>query len=260
MFYFNEAWHSWKHHSRFSGTTPEEALDKINESTTAAHAFIKKASHLFITLGSAWVYQLTDQASGYAPNFVAANNHKAPASWFTKKLLSPAEIEALYIPLVARLRHLNPGLQIIYTISPVRHVREGMVENNRSKAALIQAVHALVGADTNSYYFPAYEIVIDDLRDYRFYSEDMVHPNYHATEYVWEKFLQACTTPETKNIIKEIAAINLAAAHKPFYVHSNQHQQFVLKTIEKIEALSAQYPYLDCSKQLALLKVQLRPS
>jgi hypothetical protein len=154
------------------------------------------------------VYQLTDQATGYAPNFVAANNHKAPASWFTKKLLSPADIEALYLPLVARLRKLNPGLQIIYTISPVRHVREGMVENNRSKAALIQAVHSLVNSDTNSYYFPAYEIVIDDLRDYRFYSEDMVHPNYHATEYVWEKFLQACTTPETKNIIKEIASIN----------------------------------------------------
>jgi len=147
LFYFNEAWHSWKHHSRFSGITPEEALDKINESTIAAHVFIKKASHLFITLGSAWVYQLTDQAVGYAPNFVAANNHKAPANWFTKKLLSPAEIEALYLPLITRLRHLNPGIQIIYTISPVRHVREGMVENNRSKAALIQVVHSLVESD-----------------------------------------------------------------------------------------------------------------
>jgi len=260
LFYFNEAWHSWKHHSRFSGTTPEEALSKINNANGAAHSFLKKASHLFITLGSAWVYQLTDQAAGYAPNFVAANNHKAPASWFTKKLLTPADIEALYLPLISRLRHLNPDVQIIYTISPVRHVREGMVENNRSKAALIQAVHSLVDSDANSYYFPAYEIVIDDLRDYRFYSEDMVHPNYHATEYVWEKFLQACTTPETKNIIKEIASINLAAAHKPFYVHSNQHQQFVYKTIEKIETLSAQYPYLDCSKQLDLLKVQLIPS
>jgi hypothetical protein len=190
---------------------------------------------------------------------VAANNHKAPATWFTKKLLTPLDITSLYEPLIQKLRQVNPSLQIIYTISPVRHVREGMVENNRSKAALIQAVHSLVEADANSYYFPAYEIVIDDLRDYRFYSEDMVHPNYHATEYVWEKFLQACTTPETKNIIKEVAAINLAVTHKPFFVHSNQHQQFLQKTQQKVEALSAQYSFLDFSKHLALLKTQMLP-
>lgn len=259
LFYYNEAWHSWKHHSRFSGTTPAQALTKINEATLAAHLFIKKASHLFITLGSAWVYQLTEQAEKYAPNFVAANNHKAPASWFTKKLLTPQDITDLYEPLVQKLRQVNPSLQIIYTISPVRHVREGMVENNRSKAALIQAVHSLVANDSNSYYFPAYEIVIDDLRDYRFYSEDMVHPNYHATEYVWEKFLQACTTLETKNIIKEVAAINLAVTHKPFFVHSEQHQLFLQKTYQKIEALQSQYSFLDFSSQIELLEVQRRP-
>lgn len=259
LFYFNEAFHSWKHHSRFSGYTPEEALTKINNATTTAHLFLKKATHLFITLGSAWVYQLTEQATGYTPDFVAANNHKAPANWFTKKLLTPAEITNLYEPLIQKLRKINSSLQIIYTISPVRHVREGMVENNRSKAALIQAVHSLVANDANSYYFPAYEIVIDDLRDYRFYSEDMVHPNYHATEYVWEKFLQACTTPETKNIIKEIAAINLAVTHKPFFVHSDQHQLFLQKTYQKIEALQSQYSFLDFSGQIELLEAQLLP-
>jgi hypothetical protein len=257
LFYFNEAWHSWKHHSRFSGTNPDDALAKINEATTAAHQFLKKASHLFITLGSAWVYQLTEHADGYAPNFVAANNHKAPANWFAKKLLTPTDITDLYKPLIKKLHQINPSLQIIYTISPVRHVREGMVENNRSKAALIQAVHSLVATDKNSYYFPAYEIVIDDLRDYRFYAEDMVHPNYHATEYVWEKFLQACTAPETKNLIREIAIINLAVTHKPFFVHSEQHQLFLQKTYQKIEALRAQWPYLDFSNQIELLEVQL---
>ncbi|KAI9432039.1 GSCFA domain-containing protein [Russula earlei] len=179
LFHYNEAWHSWQHHSRFSGLTAEEALDKTNTSTQQAHQYLGTASHVLITLGSSWLYTLTEEAPNGIKGNVAANNHKGPSAWFHKRLMSAEETIAL----------LDNMLQtaVIFTISPVRHLREGAIENNRSKAVLIQAVHALVEKQEALYYFPAYELVIDDLRDYRFYAEDLAHPNYQATQYVWEK-------------------------------------------------------------------------
>jgi hypothetical protein len=257
LFYFNEAWHSWKHHSRFSGTTPQEALDKINESTIAAHSFIKKASHLFITLGSAWVYQLTDQATGYAPNFIAANNHKAPAAWFDKDLMKPGALAILLKKMVEDLLQFNAHLQIIFTISPVRHLREGLVENNRSKAVLIQAVHEIVDSTENTAYFPSYEYVIDDLRDYRFYAEDLVHPNYAASNYVWEKWVETYMNEETQNIMKQVAELQLAMQHKPFFAGSSQHKDFLQNCIAKSERLLSLYPYLSLHDQVQFFKQEI---
>lgn len=250
LFQLNEAWHSWKHHSRFSGLTAEEALNKINTSILEAYNFLKEADYLMITLGSAWTYTLTKKASNVKVGSVAANNHKAPADWFSKKLMPAEEVFNVLKKTLQRLVQFNSKLKIIFTISPVRHLREGVIENNRSKAVLIQAVHQLVEMFENLYYFPAYELVIDDLRDYRFYAEDLVHPNYFATQYVWEKFVDACTDEKTKMIMEEIHSINLAFKHKPFNSSSGQHKKFLKSFYEKTKALQEQYPYLNFEKEL----------
>jgi hypothetical protein len=149
-----------------------------------------------------------------------------------------------------RLFHFNPKLKVIFTISPVRHLREGVIEHNRSKAVLIQAVHHLIDKFNRLYYFPAYELVIDDLRDYRFYAEDLVHPNYFATQYVWEKFIDSCMDEKTKTLMEEIHSINLAYKHKPFNPSSEQHKKFLKTFYDKTKTLQQQYSYLDFKKEL----------
>ncbi len=250
LFPLNEAWHSWRHHSRFSGITAGEAVQKINTSYSAAHQFLKDADYVFITLGSAWTYALTDKAANAKTRQVAANNHKAPADWFSRRLMTTDDVLRELDNCIHRLFHFNPKLQLIFTISPVRHLREGVVENNRSKAVLIQAVHHLVDKFDKLYYFPAYELVIDDLRDYRFYSEDLVHPNYLATEYVWEKLVGACMDEKTKALMQEIHTINLAYQHKPFNPASEQHKRFLQVNYHKVAALQQKHPYLNFQKEM----------
>ncbi|MDQ3551970.1 MAG: GSCFA domain-containing protein [Bacteroidota bacterium] len=250
IFSYNEGWHSWKHHSRYSALSANEALGKINNAVSQTHGFLKSADYVMITLGSAWVYKLTEKASHTRPGQVAANNHKAPAEWFRKELLKPAELIDLFENVIHKLIKFNPDLKIIFTISPVRHLREGVVENNRSKAVLIHAVHEMVSKFEKLYYFPAYEIVIDDLRDYRFYAEDLVHPNYQATQYVWEKFVTACMGENTKGLIEEIHSINLAYQHKPFNATSEQHKKFLLSYKMKTKSLQQKFPYLNFNKEL----------
>lgn len=257
IFLYNETWHSWKHHSRYSGITAEECISKINSSITQAQQYLKHTDHLMITLGSAWLYTLTSEAANAVPDSVAANNHKAPASWFRKRLMQVPEAVALLGDMVRKLQAYNPSLQVIFTISPVRHLREGVIENNRSKAVLIQAVHELVENFEQLYYFPAYELVIDDLRDYRFYAEDLVHPNYHATQYVWEKFTEACMNEETRSLMKEIAELNLAFQHKPFNSGTSQHQKFLKTYLVKTQSLQERHPYLDLSGELEYFRNHL---
>ena len=251
LFSLNESWHSWKHHSRFSGLTQKESLDKINYAIAEAHSYLKEADYLMITLGSAWLYTLTEKADNAIPFSVAANNHKAPSDWFQKKLLHTSDAVNLLNELVKSLQTFNPKLRIIFTISPVRHLREGLVENNRSKSVLIQSVHQLVDNYEHLYYFPAYELVIDDLRDYRFYAEDLVHPNYQATQYVWEKLVEACMEEETKNLMKDIAEINLAYQHKPFNPSTEMHQLFLKNYLKKSKQLTEKYPYLNLVSEMA---------
>ena len=253
LFLLNDVWNSWHHHSRFSGVTQTEALDKMNGAIQEAHSYLKSAHHLVITLGSAWLYTLNENVPNHM-GMVVANNHKAPANWFTKKLLQPQELLSNLQSLVAALQSFNPNLHIVFTISPVRHLREGLVENNRSKAVLIQAVHDLVSMEKNIEYFPAYEYVIDDLRDYRFYSEDLVHPNYAATQYVWEKLVDTYMSAETQSIMKQVAELQLAFNHKPFFSGSTEHQKFLLSYIEKTMHLMAQCPQLPLEKHLHFFK------
>lgn len=250
LFNYNEGWHSWQHHSKFSGITAEDALQKINESTNQSHQFLKQADYLFVTLGSAWVYTFTEKAMNAKQGTVAANNHKAPANWFERRLLDPSQVVTVLGTMLDRLGVFNSNIKIIFTISPVRHLREGVIDNNRSKAALISAVHYLVEQLPQLYYFPAYELVIDDLRDYRFYAEDLVHPNYHATEYVWHKLISACTNEETQKLMSEIASINAAFNHKPFNNTSNAHANFLQTNLQKVKALQEQYSFLNFTEEL----------
>jgi GSCFA family len=244
LFYRNECWNSWEHHSRFSKPDIEECLNGINESQSKANTFLKNAGWLLITLGSAFVYELENKE-------VVANCHKVPTDKFIKRLLTVEDVFAGLQQMIEKTKAFNPGINIIFTISPVRHLRDGFVENNRSKATLIQAVHRLTEKNSNCFYFPAYELVIDDLRDYRFFAEDMVHPNYAATNYVWEKFIATCIDEPSQQLMKEIAVIVAAKNHKPFNPVSEQHKKFLQTNLEKVKKLQLQFPYINFEEEAA---------
>lgn len=243
IFKTQEWWTSWDHHTKFSHADPDVLLDMMNNSLKEAHDFLRETKWLIITLGSAWVYQLDN-------GDVVANCHKVPTDKFRKKLLAVEDVLSSLDNLIHRLFIYNPGIKIMFTISPVRHLRDGFIENNRSKAVLIQAVHHLVDKFSNLFYFPSYELVIDDLRDYRFYAEDMVHPNYQATEYVWQKFVNACMDTGTLNVMKEINLVNAARAHKPFQPQSEAHRKFRRKQYDHLLWLERQYPFINWQEDI----------
>ena len=256
LFQLNEVWNSWQHHSRFSHIDRNEGLRIINESQQRAHEFLKKADWLIITLGTSFSYRLTDLAeSSKAPSFggglgEVANCHRAPAQWFSKHLLSISEIiEALNF-CIHQLLQFNRQLNIIFTISPVRHIRDGVVDNNRSKARLIESVHHLMNKFDRLYYFPAYEIVIDILRDYRFYDIDFVHPNYMATDFVLQRFASSCLDEEARQLMDELKKINTARRHKAFQPATEAHKQFLKSSAEKTIELQKKYPFLDLKEEL----------
>lgn len=253
LFLLNEVWYSWDHHSRFSHTSREAALEMINDSQQQAHEFLQSANWLVITLGSAFSYVLTPEAdrAAAAVDSGVANCHRAPASWFRKEMLETKAIITMLHHCISEIRQLNPQLQIIFTISPVRHIRDGVVENNRSKARLIEAVHQIVSSVENCYYFPAYELVIDVLRDYRFYDIDLVHPNYAATAYVLDKFTAACITAESRVLMKEIRQIINARKHRPLQPGTYAHRQFLIQSLEKVTQLQQQYPFLNWKEEIS---------
>jgi hypothetical protein len=243
LFFQNEIWNSWEHHTRFSDVDKDACLQKINASQEAAHSFLKQADWVLLTLGSAFVYQLENKN-------VVANCHKVPTDKFNRRLLAVEEVLAALDNLIHRLFMFNPKIRIIFTISPVRHLREGFIENNRSKATLIQAVHQLVDKFDKLFYFPAYELVIDDLRDYRFYAEDMVHPNYAATNYVWDKFIATCIEEPAQELMKEIAVVTAAKSHKAFNPTSAAHEKFLAAHLQKAKLLQERFAYLDLSGEI----------
>ena len=252
LFFLNEAWHSWQHHSRFSNTDLQEGLRIINESQNTAHRFLQRAEWIIITLGSSFVYKLSPEAPLSLKRGVetVANCHKAPAQTFIKHLCTIDEIVSALDNTIHQLFHFNPHLKIIFTISPVRHLRDGIVENNQSKARLIEVVHHLANKFDKLYYFPAYELVIDVLRDYRFYDIDLAHPNYAATQFVLEKFSETCFDGSTQELMKEIRKIVIAKNHTPFNPRSQQHKKFLQTHLEKTKALQQQYPWIDLQDEM----------
>jgi len=249
LFQLNEIWNSWDHHSRFSHLNKTEGLQIINQSQTKAHEFLKEADWLIITAGTSFSYRLNDLATGTKGDAVA-NCHRAPAQWFTKHLLGINEIISAFENCIHQLNKFNPKLHIIFTVSPVRHARDGVVENNRSKARLIESVHHLVDKFDRLYYFPAYELMIDVLRDYRFYDADLVHPNYMGTEIVLEKFAENYIDEKTKKLMEEVRKIVIAKKHKAFQPNTVAHKEFLEAHAKKIKELAKQYPFLDFKKEL----------
>lgn len=243
LFLLNEIWHSWQHHSVFSGMNKENVLENINRSQSEAHQFLKEASWLIITLGTSYNYQLKKSLQP------VANCHKAPQDFFEKKLLSIEEITSHLSNVISNLQSCNSNLKIILTVSPVRHVRDGVVENNRSKARLIEAVHSIKENYKNVFYFPAYELIIDVLRDYRFYKSDLVHPTETATGFVFENFCNAFVDEREKKLLEEIKSVVAAMNHKPFHKQSAAHKKFMKVQLEKINAIKANYPLIDFTNE-----------
>ncbi|HEY0272549.1 MAG TPA: GSCFA domain-containing protein [Chitinophaga sp.] len=245
LFLHDGLWHSWAHHSRFSAATPEAALEKIHAAQQAAVELIEKADWLVITLGTAFSYQLKESGRP------VANCHKVPAAAFNKKMLTADEIITALDNAMHRLFFRNRKVRILFTVSPVRYVRDGVVENNLSKAILLQAVHHMVHKFERLYYFPAYELVIDDLRDYRFYKEDLVHPNAMAVQYVWEQFSRYALAPAELALLHAVQELRQAAAHRPFNPETPQHAQFLARYAQKTAALQAAHPFLDLAAEAA---------
>lgn len=253
LFYLNECWNSWQHHSRFSNPDKELCIHNINQSQQRAHHFLKEADWLIITFGSSFMYKLNadvdqDLNPGHVIN--VANCHKAPAQLFSKHLLSIEETITALDNTIHQLFHFNKKIRIIFTISPVRHIRDGVIDNNRSKARLIEAVHHLVNKFERLYYFPAYELVVDVLRDYRFFDIDLVHPNYAATQYVLEHFAEKCIDVSEIHLMKEIQKLVLAKRHKAFNPNSLAHKKFLRMNEQKAAHLQASYPHLNFEEEL----------
>ncbi len=244
LFYLNEIWNCWDFHSRFSHTQASEALVMINNSVTQGHQFIKQADWLIITLGSAFQY-FDVRENNPVP---VANCHRAPAQWFEKKLLQIDVIINSLQNTIRKIREENKDMGVIFTISPVRHIRDGLVANNRSKARLLEAVHSLTESMDNVYYFPAYELAIDVLRDYRFYDIDMVHPNYAATQFIWEQFSRHYFDEDTQTLTQTLKEIHISLQHKPRFADTEAHRKFADSVNAKIIKLQQDYPYIDFGK------------
>lgn len=239
LFYHDNRWNSWNHHSRYSNSDPNICLDIINSEISNAHHFLKQCNYLFITLGSSFIYRHFDK------NNYVANCHKVPNKEFTKELLSIDTIINDLKNAINTLTKVNSQIKIIFTISPVRYIRDGIVENNLSKARLIEAVYQLCNSVSNCFYFPAYEIVIDDLRDYRFFKDDLVHPSDFAINYVWEKFSKSYFSNQCLNIVKQIDEIIKLENHKPRNIESDSFKQFKQTIMEKKNNLKTQFPYIN---------------
>lgn len=242
LFQMNGLWNSWQHHSRFSHTDPQAALADMNAATGAAASILQEARWILITLGTSFQYVLRESGQP------VANNHRAPGHYFEKQLLSTEAILDAWQPLLQTLFTDWPQIRVVFTVSPVRHARDGAIANNRSKGRLLDAVHTLCELfPQKCLYFPAYELVVDVLRDYRFYDIDLIHPNHAATSYVWEQFVTHWVAPEDVPLLEELAALQTARAHRSRFPETAAHKAFLTQMHAKAIALQAQYPRLNLS-------------
>jgi len=244
LFFANECWNHWQFHSKFSNPDKQECLTTINNYIANAAVFLKQSDWLFITFGSAFVYKQNSTGE------LVANCHKLPQKQFTKHLLTIDEIIKKTSALIEKLTIFNPNLKIVFTISPVRYVRDGVVENNLSKARLIEAVHQLINTSINTLYFPSYELIIDDLRDYRFYKTDLVHPNEQAIDYVFEKLKDVSFDTESKLLFEKIKNIVIASSHKPFQDTTIAYKKFKENYCHQCMELLKEYPALNFDDEL----------
>ena len=233
----NELFHSFDAHSSLSADNENAVLNNLNFGIKTLKKELKKASHIIITLGTSWVYRYIET------NEIVANCHKIPQKEFLKELLSVDEIKKSLDAIYSIIKSENANAHLIFTVSPVRHLKNGFVENMQSKAHLITAIHPLLKQKDVSY-FSAYEIMMDELRDYRFYGEDMIHPNNTAIRYIWERFTTTWFSEETLESMSEIETIQKGIAHKPFNKNSVQHQQFLKQLASKKQKVMKELPFI----------------
>lgn len=237
IFFEKERWHCFDAHSSLSSSNKEILLSNLNLGIESANLALKNATHFFITLGTSWIYRNIET------NEIVANCHKIPQKKFTKELLSVTEMSASFQNIIAQIQSINPTIAIIFTVSPVRHLKDGFVENTQSKAHLIAGIHSVL-KDKNCSYFPSYEIMMDELRDYRFYAEDMIHPTKIAIDYIWEKLVTTWFSEDSIPIMNEVDSIQKGLLHKPFHENSEQHRAFLKKVNSKIAEIQKQFPFV----------------
>lgn len=239
--YDGERWHSFSAHSKLSASSEHDLNANLARANTSLQQGLKNASHIIITLGTAWYYQLKSTGK-----FVS-NCHKFPTKDFSKHLSSTAETKHNITELISTIRAVNSSVQLIFTISPVKHLKDGLIDNNRSKSVLNAALHEVLDDAnlSNVIYFPSFELVNDQLRDYRFYKEDLAHPNATAVSIVWEAFKMACINPAIFTDMQRILKIQKALAHRPFDVESESHKKFKFELSSKIAKLQTRYPHLN---------------
>ena len=239
IFFHNEAWHCYEVHSELSNPDKAEFLTTLNQLIDTTNWHIEKLTHCLITLGTSWVYKHIENDE------IVANCHKVPQKQFVKELLSVADIEASLKRIVSKIQVVNPNCKFIFTISPVRHSKDGFVENNVSKSHLITALYHFLSNATSSIYFPSYEIMMDELRDYRFYAEDMLHPNQTAIDYIWMKFSENYINEVEFETMQHVSEIQKALSHIPFNPNSESHIKFQDNLKQKINAIVAKYPEMQ---------------
>jgi lysophospholipase L1-like esterase len=237
LIFQNERWHSFDAHSSLSTTDKNELLANLNSAIIATNKKLKEATHIIITLGTSWVYRFIET------DVIVANCHKIPQKKFLKTLLSVDEITKSLKTTISHLKSVNKNIHILFTVSPVRHLKDGFTENMQSKSHLITAIHSIMKTK-NSSYFPSYEIMMDELRDYRFYAEDMIHPNKTAINYIWERFAETRISESSKLTMKEVETIQKGISHRPFNENSEQHQKFLNNLEIKKEKLNSIFNFI----------------
>lgn len=241
IFFHNERWHCFDVHSDWSNSSREELIANLNTIVQSTAKQIIESSHIIITYGTSWIYR------NIASGTIVANCHKVPQKEFKKEILSVAIIENSIENSIDLIRKVNPDCIIILTVSPVRHLKDGFVENQVSKANLIAAIYRQLqtaNCKLNTEYFPSYEIMMDELRDYRFYAQDMVHPSQIAIDYIWERFIQTQIAEESYPIMEEVCSIQKGLQHRPFHPSSESHVKFEEKLAVKISKLVSQYSFM----------------
>ncbi len=238
VFFHNDLWHCFEVHSELSNANKDELLATLNVIIDTAFLEFQNATTCIITYGTSWIYKTISNSE------IVANCHKVPQKEFSKELLSITEIEESITKSISLIHSINPDCTFIFTVSPVRHLKDGFVENQLSKAHLISAIYNSQLTTRNSNYFPSYEIMMDDLRDYRFYSEDMLHPNQVAIDYIWQQFKNVHLSESSYVVMDEIDSIQKGLAHRPFNPNTAQHQLFVEKLQQRIAILQKKYPFI----------------
>ena len=238
VFFSNGCWQSFRAHSRLNSTSQAEMLERLNTALKSTQTQLKNASHIIITFGTAWVYEHIESKT------TVANCHKQPQKEFKKSILSIDQLQETFESIRSILKSFNPEVSVVFSISPVRHLKDGFVENNQSKAHLMAALHAVINTTENTHYFPSYELLMDELRDYRFYKEDMVHPNPIAINYIWEKFQSIWIDAKVNPIMQEVNQLQKGFAHKPFNPLATEHTLFLSALAKKAQALESQFPFM----------------